>query len=108
MKWFSNEFLSGRRSVMSNVAEGTNSSGVHTDATILRQKAVAAKDAVADLATELKSYAGDRFAAVRGTTVDKVQDAGESVVDFIQQNPYKAIGIAAGVGLLLGLILKRR
>ena len=30
------------------------------------------------------------------------------VVTFIQQNPYKAIGIAAGVGLLLGLVLKRR
>jgi ElaB/YqjD/DUF883 family membrane-anchored ribosome-binding protein len=93
---------------MSTVADGTNSSGVHTDAAALRQKAVVAKDAVADLASELKSYAGERITAAKTTTIDKFQDAGESVVDFIQQNPYKAIGIAAGVGLLVGLILKRR
>ena len=95
---------------MSYVAEttATGNSSHAADAAALKQKAVAAKDAVADLASELKNYAGDRFSSLKDTTVDKVQDVGEDVAEFIQRNPYKAIGIAAGVGLVLGLLLKRR
>jgi len=85
-----------------------NTSTQHADAAVLKQKAVVAKEAVTDLASELKNYAGDRFGALKDTTFDKVGDVGENVVDFIQRNPYKAIGIAAGVGLLAGLLLKRR
>ncbi len=94
---------------MSYTAEASlgNSTATH-DAAALKQKAVVAKDAVADLASELKNYAGGRFSSMKDTTVDKFQGAGESVVDFIQKKPYVAIGIAAGVGLLVGMLIKRR
>lgn len=86
---------------------GNTSSG-QSDAAALKQKAGVAKDAVAELAAELKNYAGGRWGSLKDTTVDKVQDAGENIVDFIQRNPYKAIGIAAGIGFVAGLLLKRR
>jgi len=37
-----------------------------------------------------------------------VREVNESSVDYIRQNPWRAIGISAGVGLLLGVILGRR
>ncbi|OYT94387.1 MAG: hypothetical protein CFE49_18495 [Pseudomonas sp. PGPPP3] len=36
---------------------------------------------------------------------DAVRQAGET---YVQQNPWQALGIAAGIGLLLGLLLGRR
>ena len=36
---------------------------------------------------------------------DAVRQAGET---YVQQNPWQALGIVAGLGLLLGLLLGRR
>jgi ElaB/YqjD/DUF883 family membrane-anchored ribosome-binding protein len=37
-----------------------------------------------------------------------VREVNESSVDYIRQNPWSAIGISAGIGLLVGVILGRR
>jgi ElaB/YqjD/DUF883 family membrane-anchored ribosome-binding protein len=37
-----------------------------------------------------------------------VREVNESSVDYIRQNPWRAVGISAGVGLLLGIIVGRR
>jgi len=74
----------------------------------LREKAVAARHAVVDLAAEAKSYAADRLAAVKNTTASTMKSTNETVVDFVQKNPYKTIAIAAGLGLIAGMLLKRK
>lgn len=78
------------------------------DARLLREKAATAKTAVAELASEAKVYAGDRFSTIKSRAAARIKDTSQTVVEYIQQNPYKSLGIAAGVGLLFGLILKRR
>jgi ElaB/YqjD/DUF883 family membrane-anchored ribosome-binding protein len=38
---------------------------------------------------------------------DTTKDAAEAASTYIQKNPWSAIGIAAGVGLVLGLLIRR-
>lgn len=82
--------------------------GSEYDVNGLRGKAVAAKNAVAELAGEVGHYASDRFGKFKSTAGEKLHDANEGVADYVKQNPYKTIAIAAGIGLALGLLLKRR
>jgi ElaB/YqjD/DUF883 family membrane-anchored ribosome-binding protein len=85
------------------------------DKEVLKQKAIAAKDAVAELAGEAKNYASHRVSDARETAsgwVDsakgKASDLGDNVVEYIQRKPFQSIGIALGIGFVAGLILKRR
>lgn len=38
----------------------------------------------------------------------RVKHAGHSTDEFVHENPWKSIGIAAGIGLVLGLLMGRR
>ncbi|HEY1266004.1 MAG TPA: DUF883 family protein [Candidatus Binatia bacterium] len=38
---------------------------------------------------------------------DTTKDAAEAASTYIQKNPWSAIGIAAGLGLILGLLIRR-
>jgi ElaB/YqjD/DUF883 family membrane-anchored ribosome-binding protein len=38
---------------------------------------------------------------------DTTKDAAEATAAYIQKNPWSAVGIAAGVGLVLGLLIRR-
>ena len=78
------------------------------DAKVLREKAACAKDAVADLASEAKHYAADRISVIREQASTKAKQINDNAVDWVQHNPYKALAIAAGSGMLIGMILKRR
>ncbi len=40
-----------------------------------------------------------------GDTIDDAQDQLETATEYVRDNPFTAIGIAAGVGFLLGLLL---
>lgn len=41
-------------------------------------------------------------------TVEKAKAAGHATDEFVHQNPWKSIGISAGVGLVVGLLVSRR
>ena len=41
-------------------------------------------------------------------TVEKAKAAGHATDEFVHENPWKSIGIAAGVGLVVGLLISRR
>jgi len=40
--------------------------------------------------------------------VDKAKVAAKATDEYVHDNPWKSIGIAAGVGLLVGAIIGRR
>ena len=40
--------------------------------------------------------------------VEKAKAAGHAADDFVHDNPWKSIGIAAGIGLVVGLLISRR
>ncbi len=77
---------------------------------------MAVKDAVADLANETnplppkahvrdaKDAAGDMVETVKSTA----SDYNDTFVGLIRKNPYKSLAIAAGVGFVAGMMLRRR
>jgi ElaB/YqjD/DUF883 family membrane-anchored ribosome-binding protein len=38
---------------------------------------------------------------------DTTKDAAEAASTYIQKNPWSAVGIAAGIGMVLGLLIRR-
>jgi len=54
----------------------------------------------------------DRARAGLGNIEDVVMDTGKQVVratdDYVQTNPWQAVGIAAAVGLVIGLLISKR
>jgi len=70
--------------------------------------------------------AGDRLSEVRGklqdnlaiakvkldeaesVVIDKAKIAGRCADDYVNDNPWRSVGIAAGIGLVIGLLIGRR
>ena len=87
----------------------------HSDGSRLKESVVAVKDAVVELAGETASLARHRLhdakdsaAAMLDTVKSRAGDCNDSVVGFIRKNPYQSIAIAAGIGLGVGYLLRRR
>ena len=49
-----------------------------------------------------------RLADAEALLVDKTRAAARATDEYVHESPWTAIGIAAGVGLLVGLVLGRR
>ena len=45
---------------------------------------------------------------IEGEAVDQAKRAARATDDYVHDNPWQAIGIAAAVGVLLGLLMNRR
>jgi ElaB/YqjD/DUF883 family membrane-anchored ribosome-binding protein len=45
---------------------------------------------------------------LQDAVVDKTRYAAETTDAYVRDNPWSAIGVAAGIGLIIGLLLKRR
>ena len=52
--------------------------------------------------------AKDRMARLQEVAVAKARAAGHAADDYVHDHPWKAIGAAAGVGLIVGLLIGRR
>jgi ElaB/YqjD/DUF883 family membrane-anchored ribosome-binding protein len=59
---------------------------------------------VADTLEKAKSSAGQGIAAARG----RAEDVSEATDEYVRENPWAAIGIAAAVGIIIGFIAGRR
>lgn len=59
-------------------------------------------------AKESLHRARERLAAVQDATVQEVKKTAQSVDHMVHEKPWQAVGIAAGVGLLVGLLIGRR
>lgn len=46
--------------------------------------------------------------ALQETAAEKVKAAGQAADDFVRDSPWKAVGAAAGIGLVIGLLIGRR
>ena len=49
-----------------------------------------------------------RLQELEGEAVDRAKDAARYTDDYVHENPWRAIGIAAAVGFVAGLMLNRR
>ena len=106
---------------MSEVADMTNNSKqklvsdmkiVVSDAEeILRATAGVAGEKMVDLREQIADRLHDakmRLADAEAALVDKTKAAARATDDYVNDNPWQAVGIAAGGGLLLGIIIGRR
>ena len=78
---------------------------------ILRVTAGQAGEKVADLREKAQARlttAKIKLAEAEAILVDKAKAAGRAADDFVHDNPWRAVGIAAGVGRVIGLLIGRR
>ena len=78
---------------------------------ILRATAGVAGEKMTDLRERIGERLRDaklRIADAVAALVDKTKAAARATDDYVNDNPWQAVGIAAGVGLLLGIIIGRR
>lgn len=59
-------------------------------------------------ALETLAGAKESLSGVEGKLLDKAKDAAVGADDFVHRNPWEAVGVAAGLGLLIGLFIGRR
>jgi len=103
---------------------------VNDFAAVNKEKLIAdMKVVVADAEEILRataSQAGDKFVELRGrmqdhltnarasladaqaVVVDKAKQVGHATDDYVHDNPWRSVGIAAGVGFMVGLLIGRR
>lgn len=78
---------------------------------LLRMTADQAGEAAADIRSRVQARMNQAkldLMQVQEAAVAKAKAAGHATDEFVHENPWKSIGIAAGVGLLLGLLVSRR
>jgi ElaB/YqjD/DUF883 family membrane-anchored ribosome-binding protein len=49
-----------------------------------------------------------RLQELEGQAVDRAKEAARATDDYVHTHPWQAIGIAAGIGVAIGLLLNRR
>ena len=78
---------------------------------ILRETKGVAGEKIAELRERIAVRLRDakmRIADADEILRDRTKAAARATDDYVNDNPWRAVGIAAGVGLLLGVIIARR
>ena len=72
-------------------------------------------DQAGETATEVRQRVQNRLqqaraelAALQAMVVGKAKVAGKATDEYVHDNPWTSVGIAAGIGLLIGLLAGRR
>lgn len=78
---------------------------------ILRATAGAAGEKMSDLREKIETRLRDaklRLADAEAAIIDSAKAAAAATDDYVHDHPWRAVGIAAGAGLLLGILIGRR
>jgi len=59
-------------------------------------------------ALETLAGAKESISSAEAKLLDKAKVAAEGADDFVHRKPWEAVGVAAGLGLLIGLLIGRR
>jgi len=69
---------------------------------------------IAEKTQNLRSYAGDKASAFKGEATEKLKQGAEkakvlhaNAEDYVRENPTKAVLGAVGLGVIIGLIMRR-
>lgn len=85
---------------------------VITDAEeLLRMTASEAGEGAADIRSRVQAkmnQAKTDLVNLQAVAVAKAKAAGHATDEFVHENPWKSIGVAAGLGLVVGLLIGRR
>ena len=68
-----------------------------------------------DKIVELRARAAERIAAMKvqladaeAVMVEKAKQVGRATDDYVHKHPWRSVGVAAGIGLIVGLLIGRR
>jgi len=78
---------------------------------MLKRAATETGDKARDLRSQIETKllrAKLALQEIEGQTVDQAKRAARVTDDYVHDNPWQAIGIAAAVGVLVGLMMNRR
>ncbi len=78
---------------------------------LLRATAGQAGDKVADMRARAQEHlvtAKNSLAEAQAVVVDKAKAVGRATDDYVHDNPWRSVGVAAGFGLVVGLLIGRR
>jgi ElaB/YqjD/DUF883 family membrane-anchored ribosome-binding protein len=53
------------------------------------------------------AIAKERLVEVQQSAVEKTKQAAKVTDEYVHENPWKAVGVAAGVGLVVGMLISR-
>lgn len=67
------------------------------------EKVTAARERI----QENLAAAKERLAAAEEIVAEKTKQAAKATDEYVHENPWKAIGIGAGVGLIIGMLISR-
>jgi ElaB/YqjD/DUF883 family membrane-anchored ribosome-binding protein len=73
-------------------------------ASVAGDKIVVARERIQDSLYRAKV----KLAETEGVLLDRTRQAARLTDDYVHDNPWQAVGIAAGVGLLVGMLIGRR
>jgi ElaB/YqjD/DUF883 family membrane-anchored ribosome-binding protein len=78
---------------------------------LLRMTADQAGEGVADIRSRVQTKMNQAkidLIQLQDAAVARAKAAGHATDEFVHENPWKSIGIAAGIGLVVGLLVGRR
>lgn len=78
---------------------------------LLRATAGTAGDKMADLRAKAQDHlatAKVKLAEAETLVVDKAKQVGRAADDYVHDNPWRSVGVAAGFGFIVGLLIGRR
>lgn len=78
---------------------------------LLKITAGQAGEKAAELRVRLQEnlvLAKEKLADAQAAAIEKTKAAAAATDDYVHDNPWRAVGVAAGVGLIIGLLIGRR
>lgn len=78
---------------------------------LLRATAGQAGDKVAEVRSRIQDHlatAKVSLAEAQSAMVDRAKAVGRATDDYVHDNPWRSVGVAAGFGLIIGLLIGRR
>lgn len=68
------------------------------------EKVVVAREKIQDSLQRAKI----KLAEAEDVMIDKTKQAARATDEYVHEHPWKAVGVAAGIGLIIGLLIGRR
>lgn len=78
---------------------------------LLRVTAGQAGDKMGELRGKIEGHlanARTSLAEAQAVAVDKAKQVGRATDDYVHDNPWRSVGVAAGIGFIVGLLIGRR
>jgi ElaB/YqjD/DUF883 family membrane-anchored ribosome-binding protein len=78
---------------------------------LLRATANQAGDKIADVRAKVQDHlttAKASLADAQAAVVERAKAVGHATDDYVHDNPWRSVGVAAGIGFIVGLLIGRR